>query len=57
MWHQGYKKDWYKRWDKRTDIKNDECKLCWDFEYRQRKTTRARPPDVTIEYRKKNKQS
>ena len=63
MWHWGYKKDcwgkntkWYKeRWNKGTVIGNDECKLCRDFEYDVRKTKTARQPDVTIEYKNKNK--
>ena len=47
---------WYKeRWNKGTVIKNDECKLCWDFEYDVRKTKTARQPDVTVEYKNKNK--
>ena len=36
-------------------IENDECKLCWDFEYHLRKTTTAIRPDVTIEYKNSNK--
>ena len=32
-------------------IENDKIKLCWDFEYRMRKETTARRPDVTIEYK------
>ena len=31
-----------------------KVKLCWDFEYRLRKTATARGPDVTIEYKNKN---
>ena len=41
-------------WNKGTVIENDECKLCWDFEYNLRKIT-TRRPDVTIEYKDKNK--
>ena len=37
------------RWNKGKNIENDECKLCWDFEYHFRKTVTARRPDVTIE--------
>ena len=48
-------KRYTERWDKRTVIENDECKLCWDFEYHLLKTTTARQPDVTIDYKNKNK--
>ena len=47
---------WYKeRWKKGTVIENNECKLCWDFQYHLRKITTARRPNVTIEYKNKNK--
>ena len=47
---------WYKeRWNKGTVTGSDECKLCWGFEYHLRKTTTARRPDVTINYKNKNK--
>ena len=47
---------WYKeRWNKQTVMENDECKLCWGFEYHLSKTTTTRRPDVTIEYKNKNK--
>ena len=46
---------WFKvKWTKGTVIENDECKLCWDFEYYLRKKT-ARRQNVTSEYKNKNK--
>ena len=53
----GKNKKWYKkkRWNKVTVIENDERKLCWDFEHHLCKTATTRGPDVTIEYKDKNK--
>ena len=41
------------RWNEGTVIENDECKLCWDFEYDLRKTTSAERPDLTMKYKNK----
>ena len=43
------------RWKKGRVIENDECKLGWGFEYHLRKIIPARQPDMTIEYKSKNK--
>ena len=39
---------------KKYEMVQRKVKLCWDFEYRLRKTATARRPDVTIEYKNKN---
>ena len=41
---------WYKTtWKKGTVIKKPDKKLMWNFEYRMRKTTKTRRPDLTLE--------
>ena len=41
---------WYKiTWQKGTVLEKQGKKLIWDFEYRMRKTTSARRPDLTLE--------
>jgi hypothetical protein len=43
---------WYKvRWERGMVLENESVKMCWDFEYKMRKETTARRPDVTIEYK------
>ena len=43
---------WYKvKWSQGTVIENDKVKMIWDFEYRMRKESTARRPDVTIEHK------
>ena len=52
----GKNSKWYKeRWNKGTVTDNNECQLCWDFEYHPRETTTARRPDMKTEYKNKNK--
>ena len=41
---------WYMlSWKKGTVLENKRAKMIWDFEFRTRKTTRARRPDVVLE--------
>ena len=41
---------WYKeKWEKGIVLENDKAKLIWDFEYRVRKTNKARRPDLVLE--------
>ena len=41
---------WYgKRWKKGHVVKGKEFKLYWDFEYKMRKTSTARGPNMTLE--------
>ena len=47
---------WYKeRWERGTVKGNERGKLVWDFEFRLRKTTTARRPDLTHEDKAKKK--
>lgn len=47
---------WYTvRWEKGQVLKGNGFKLCWDFEYRMRKTSSARRPDLTLEDEKERK--
>ena len=41
---------WYEqRWDRGTVFENKRAKLVWDFEFRLRKTTTSRRPDLILE--------
>ena len=47
---------WYKeRWERGTMFENDRGKLVWDFEFKLRKTTTARRPDLIIEDKEKKR--
>ena len=43
------------KWNKNTVLKENDRKICWDFEYNMRKTTAARRPDAIIEDNKDGK--
>ena len=50
----GNDEPWYKvKWDQGAVMENEEVKMSWDFEYSMRKESRARRPDVTIEYKER----
>ena len=41
---------WYReRWERGHVLENENAKLIWDFEFKMRKTTKARRPDLTLE--------
>ena len=41
---------WYKeRWEREVVLENERGKLVWDFEFKLRKTTTARRPDLILE--------
>ena len=41
---------WYKeRWERGTVLENGKTKLVWDFQFRLRKATTARRPDLILE--------
>ena len=41
---------WYgEKWKKGHVLKGNEFKLCWDFEYKMRKTSTTRRPDMTLD--------
>jgi len=44
------KEKWYElSWKKGTMVENDKAKIVWDFEFKTRKKTRARRPDLILE--------
>ena len=47
---------WYKeRWERGAVLENKRGKLVWDFEFKLRKTTTARRPDLILEDKEKKK--
>ena len=47
---------WYKeRWERGAVLENQRGKLVWDFEFKLRKTTTARRPDLILEDKEKKK--
>ena len=47
---------WYdEKWDRGTVLENEEAKLVWDFEFKLRKTTTARRPDLILELKSRKK--
>ena len=47
---------WYKeRWERGVVLENERGKLVWDFEFKLRKTTTARRPDLILEDKEKKK--
>ena len=50
------KTKWYQlTWPKGTVLENENGKIIWDFEFKTRKKTRARRPDLILEDRKNKK--
>ena len=47
---------WYKvNWGQEAVLENEHVKMSWDFEYNMSKESTARRPDVTIEYKKRER--
>jgi hypothetical protein len=47
---------WYKvQWVQGAVLENELVKMSWDFTYCMRRTTTARRPDITIEYKEKKR--
>ena len=47
---------WYEqKWVRGTTLENHKAKLVWDFEFRLRKTTTARRPDLILELKEQKK--